>query len=84
MEIEAQHLIDAIEDAGFEAQAYSGRGMSGKQCVGVVVEGDDDLWEIAQDFAISGLEIQAPRTDSLGLDTILYWPNVLWPAEAAA
>jgi hypothetical protein len=68
-----QDLIDALENSGYEWRAYSGRGMYGAQCVGVIVEDDSILWQMARDLI--DIEIAAPRTDSMGRDIILYWPR---------
>jgi len=59
---------------------YSGRGMYGRECVGLTCSEsemfgfigevaratEDDDWDWVKDV----------RSDSMGLDTIWYWPNV--------
>lgn len=80
--VEPQTLIDAIEDAGFEARSYSGRGMYGKECVGVDLDATSDLWGLAQEMARSGIICDQPRTDSMGLGIIAYWPRLSWPENA--
>lgn len=55
---------------------YSGRGMYGDQCVGVVVESlARGLWDLGAEF---GDELPAPSIDNMGTDYILYWPNWKW------
>lgn len=80
-----------IEDAGYEPQSYSGRGMYGSQCLGVVVTDlgkfiGDVLYEIAvriDDGECHAVELCEPisdafrgmRTDNMGRDIIVYFPN---------
>lgn len=74
-----------------EIRSYSGRGMYGDRCIGVELESDRDMWRLAQDigFHIARsdvgefglLDVPAPRTDSMGLGIIVYWPNVKWDDE---
>lgn len=78
--IEAQDLIDAIEDAGFEAQSYSGRCMFGAECVSVTIDGISDLWRLAGDLVQQGHDVPAPTTDSMGMGIVAYWPSVKWPS----
>ncbi|MFA5186547.1 MAG: hypothetical protein WC551_08745 [Patescibacteria group bacterium] len=79
-----QEFIDVLENLGYEPQSYSGRGIYGRKCVGVAT-GDvfklgPDIWsdEEAREF----IECCSPATDSMGFDTIVYWPNVVWPDES--
>jgi hypothetical protein len=77
--VDAQKLIDALQNAGYKPRSYSGRGMFGQTCVGVYLESESELWTMADELVdIDGL--YAPRTDSLGLGIIAYWPRVAWPA----
>lgn len=70
-------------DLGFYND-YSGRGMYGKLCVGIVC-GDilgtlvklcDYLNNFLEDGESLSDYIGTPKTDSLGLDCILYFPNI--------
>jgi len=65
-------IIEQLAEAGLEPRAYSGRGMYGKECVGVALDGIGD--GTAQQIVGS-----APRTDSLGRRIIAYWPHLSWP-----
>ena len=74
-------LVDAADRCGLEFRTgYSGRGMYGEQCIGVVgylsdliafvllvAEREKDL---AQD------ELTQLTWDSMGLSTIYYWPKL--------
>ncbi len=78
-------LQQILEDAGFETRSYSGRAMYGKSCLGVevargqslgelfatIIENveEDDRYEVAQ-------QVRRLCTDSMGLGTIVYFPNV--------
>lgn len=64
---------------------YSGRGMFGRTCLGVVVRQNDSFMEFLMnltrymdnnevedtDFSLEGVAY-----DNLGLDTIVYFPNI--------
>ena len=39
--MEFKELIELFDNAGYNAQSYSGRGMYGKYCLGVVIEHSD-------------------------------------------
>lgn len=65
-------LIKKIEGAGYEPVSYSGRGMYGERCVAVALEQHDDGDELSR--------IEGATRDSLGMGTILYWPDVPAPA----
>lgn len=70
---------------------YSGRGMYGKSCLGVVTEdafslaaslggllrGEDDALIYAEEVElVEYLLTHAPSFDSLGLSSIYYWPGL--------
>lgn len=66
-------------------EGYSGRGMFGKKCLGVVVRSGDSfmnfLMELTKyfeehDIEDAGLELEGVSYDSLGLDTIVYFPRI--------
>ena len=70
---------------------YSGRYMYGRLCPGIVCDNpvdtvmdlmayfadvyDGDIWELRNDLG-------APRTDNMGLQSIVYFPRVSVPADA--
>lgn len=65
---------------------YSGRGMGGRTCVGIVCcEAHTEVLMRLVEYIVTDEtytgdnivdEIGVPRTDSLGMDTILYFPYV--------
>jgi len=81
---------EIIENAGYECRNYSGRGMCGKYCLGVVVKNMGEFignifYEIADlDWAYCeemGDLFGSMRTDNMGLDTILYFPGTAYSEE---
>jgi len=72
----------------YEIRAYSGRGMYGKECLGFVTE--NSLQAVAEICSASWFndgdefEFMLPdifanaRTDNMGYDTIIYFPNIEW------
>lgn len=86
-------IKEAFEDAGHEVRSYSGRAMYGKECLGVtcsnpiravletvayLVENQGDSEEVTE--AIDALA-RDPRTDSMGMAAIVYFPNIAWEEE---
>lgn len=49
---------------------YSGRGMYGKTCVGIVCDNANNCLEVAGSYGIRG-----GLVDSMGLNQIVYWPK---------
>lgn len=82
MSVEPNELIDALYQANCEPRSYSGRAMFGERCVGIALDSDSELWRVAQSLASRDIFIGGPRTDSLGMGIIAYWPGVKWPEEA--
>jgi hypothetical protein len=81
-QITLQGLRDLADNYELKFQDdYSGRGMYGKECIGVVgtwsdmyqfllaLGEDEDIRDL---FALEG----APRSDNMGLDTVWYWPGL--------
>ena len=54
---------------------YSGRGMYGRQCLGVVVPNISALFTLGQMLAEHDW-MGEPDTDSMGRSFIAYWPSV--------
>ncbi len=78
-------LQQIIEDAGFDCRSYSGRGMYGKNCLGVVIgEFNQFLSGIFDSVArsedpqatadILSNAFRSMRQDSMGYDIIVYFP----------
>lgn len=79
-----ERLCALLREQGYTPRAYSGRGMMGRQCVGVEVwRALDAAWMIALslDPTPENAAFRLPRWDSMGRDEILYWPSVEWPAD---
>jgi hypothetical protein len=79
--METQVLLDAIEETGYEWREYSGRGMSGAQCVGVVFQNNNELCDFMVSVAqghlgeIANAVAAGVRFDDMGKDMIAYWPR---------
>jgi len=80
----------------FEVRQYSGRGMYGKQCLGIVVPGNAyqaagacmtlacTIIEASEGTgpALEILEhLQHAQMDNMGYDTVIYFPDVAWQEE---
>lgn len=84
-------LQKVLEGQGFETRSYSGRGMYGKQCLGVSVSGGFGEFLSALVKGISSIEsenmidlieeVSKVETDSLGMGTIVYFPKVDFEEE---
>jgi len=84
----AQTLVDAIENAGFEVRSYSGRGMNGRVCLGVELDGTTsfelaakiagELLDADDADAIGDLARLSVCQDSMGKGTIIYFPEIPW------
>lgn len=82
-----QRFIELIEDAGYDARSYTGRGYR-SACVGVELFGHDvfkfaialsrHVYEDKSEEELRFLGDLVPRTDSMGLGIILYFPSMTW------
>ena len=73
--------IESMESAAVELdgslyRGYSGRGMYGDECVGVVLKSEGDLFRFAT-LLDAGLAeaLGTPKSDDMGFDIIAYWPR---------
>lgn len=77
-----KHLIKAIRACGYIPISYSGRGMFGDTCAGFVCSDPKnaiiDLMD--HDSTISRM-LRQSQQDNMGLDYIVYFPNVAWKDE---
>jgi hypothetical protein len=79
-------LQQAIEDADFECQSYSGRGMYGRKCLAVEIGRSHDLGELFAGILeqVEGEDntreiqdgLRGMCWDNMGLDMVYYFPNV--------
>lgn len=74
-------LKEAIEAAGYTPRSYSGRAMYGRQCLGTTVP---NVAQAIIDIGAQGVKFNAPRQDNMGLDYIIYWPDVPWTKDDEA
>ncbi len=92
--MEFSTLVEIIESAGYEVYSYSGRGMYGNSCVGFTVDREYSIFQaisqILEDMDIdmeSGnlydftAILRSAQMDSMGLDTVIYFPRVKWVEE---
>jgi hypothetical protein len=91
--IEAIELADWREHGEIRARSYSGRAMFGKSCVGVTVPGGVPSFRLAAAIAAAFHDVDEDTAldnvadlarlrvceDSMGRDTIVYFPQVEWP-----
>ena len=92
--MDSNTLIDAIENTGYSVERYSGRGMFGEYCVGLVTrEGIVNtlatlIGEYARSMAndqddvakFCDLLVDA-STDNMGCDNVIYWRSLSWPRD---
>ena len=76
---------EILEDAGYECSAYSGRGMSGEECLSITLDDDDRMGRFFADVVGAvlpdekvdvALAFCRMRTDSLGRGIVVYFPGV--------
>lgn len=89
---EKHKLQELLESAEVGFRSYSGRGMGGKECLGVTIRSPHGLGEFISDV-IQGLEFLGEETsdvadafrtmvtDSMGLGMIVYFPDVPFVEE---
>lgn len=79
-----------LEDAGYECTAYSGRGMSGEECLSVTLAADSngppsnlgrffaDVLEEVQGYETANMAkaFRKMRTDDLGRGVVVYFPGI--------
>lgn len=81
-QLDREQLVEALEMAGLDEDAlyedYSGRGMYGDKCFGIVGGVGEVLLFAAAlgSFADDWDWIGKARSDGMGLSTIWYWPGV--------
>lgn len=84
-----KRFLELIVAAELEARSYSGRGMFGRSCIGIDLERGESAVGAALKIAaacdtIEEVEylyraLKDAREDSMGLGTIVYWPDMEWP-----
>lgn len=87
MKIDRTELLDLAEEEDITIYPdYSGRGMFGRQCIGVVGSPSDlvrFITDVIPRIESSDDELGAQASawlylqkDDMGLDSIFYWPNI--------
>lgn len=83
-------LQEAAEHYDYEVRSYSGRGMYGKDCVGIVTDDSFgtvilNIWEYCRNFHklnenVSDLiqSLKNNRQDNMGLESVYYFPRMKW------
>jgi hypothetical protein len=73
----------ANEVQGEARASYSGRGMYGRSCVGIVIDSESDLLalgvaisELVEDYEDKQTLVNSVKTDSMGRGLIAYWTGV--------
>lgn len=68
-----KEIIEEVADLvdGKVYENYSGRGMYGRNCMGIVCE---ETLECVEEAAAMGL--RGAQVDSMGLSSIVYWPRL--------
>jgi len=64
-------LQEVADEIGGELREYSGRGMYGKSCLGIVC---DDPSDCIEEAVVRG--IRGACRDSMGKQAIVYWPSI--------
>ena len=81
-DLQFEVLYELAEQHGFAVRSYSGRGMMGRTCLGI--DTTQSLFTIGMVIG-SALALAAPfdkvsvREDSMGKETIVYFPNIEAP-----
>lgn len=81
--IEHQEQLQAIKETAEEIggkvyEGYSGRGMYGKECMGITCEDSGECIEVAAQHGLRGASV-----DSLGRKYIVYWRSIPCKSETS-
>jgi hypothetical protein len=83
-----QEILEGLQDyLSFEIREYSGRGMYGRTCLGVVTNPNSvHSFELAYQLGRAAREVGTfqdieeaicpTQEDSMGLGSVIYWPRV--------
>lgn len=65
------------EQMDLRVRSYSGRGMMGKTCLGIVVSSNEEILELFYNLGKACMEYpEVTRSDNMGFDTIFYFPYI--------
>ena len=85
--MDAKDFIRVLREAGLKPKSYSGRCMYGSVCVSI---NTDDLFTAGVSVGVALAERGRnevgvyPRYDSMGMDSVVYWPSFKWPKDEVA
>lgn len=69
-------IQNIAEEFGMNVRSYSGRGMMGKTCLGIVIDDATELFHLF--YMLGARDREMPtgpvRSDTMGYSTIYYWP----------
>lgn len=84
-----QPFVDFLNEFDVEVRDYSGRGMYGKRCVSVTTDKplQEIICDILQVYNEMDMEeefgeldiyqiLRNTKSDSMGLDSVYYWPRI--------
>jgi len=78
-------VLDAAAAAELRVRSYSGRGMYGETCLGIVTDNvAKTLLTLASclpDGMLADLAEETVCTDSMGRNAIVYWPNLPYKGD---
>ena len=60
----------------YEIRAYSGRGMFGRTCLGIVVNRISKLFHLGAEVGDLAFDVATICVDSMGCDSIVYFPEI--------
>ena len=60
----------------YEIRAYSGRGMFGRTCLGIVVNRISKLFHLGAEVGDLAFDVETICVDSMGYDSIVYFPEI--------
>lgn len=90
-------IKEVVEDAGFDPQSYSGRGMYGRKCLSFNLDRDENVVDAILDlaealnshvqdnpeieFEDAIQEFKGAKSDSMGLGSVVYFPSIEWEED---
>jgi hypothetical protein len=79
---QAEVIRDIAHNEGLRFDSYSGRGMYGTECLSIVASRDMDflakfIFALTQeDEGLAEKFTYGIHSDSMGYDTVIYWPGI--------
>jgi len=78
MEVLKEKLISLCANYpnDYEIRVYSGRGMYGRTCLGIVVSGIGKIFHLGAEVGDLAFDVETVCADSMGFDSIVYFPEI--------